>query len=77
MFDYLQQLREVTLETSEGKPEQERADALNLIEMIITGGHSVEEIVQAIGDGTVPVVYKPRGIGNSHSRKLIGEKTEG
>ena len=59
MFNYHQWLREGTLKSVEGKPVQEKADALNLIEAIISGDMDVDELVDAIANGTVPVTYVP------------------
>ena len=59
-MDYLQSLRYATLKITDGKPVQERADALNLLEMILDGEMSVEQMVDAIGSGTVKERYRPR-----------------
>ncbi len=59
MHDYRQHLREATLDATKGKPVKERADALNMIEAIITGDMTPEQILDAVLNDTMPVVYKP------------------
>ena len=59
MFNFEQFLREGMLEVTKGKPVQERADALNLLESIIAEDMTVEDLVEAISNGTVPVRYVP------------------
>lgn len=59
MFDFNQSLREFVLKSSEGKPVQVRCDNLNMIEAIIEGEMDIPDLVQAIGDGTLPVRYRP------------------
>ena len=56
MFNYNQHLREAMLKGDD--PPQKKADNLNLLEMIFSGEMSVDEMVNAIGNGEVPVVYK-------------------
>ena len=60
LFHYEQRLREAALEQTEGQPVQQRADALNLMEAIIEGEMSPEEIVSAVMEDELPEVYRPR-----------------
>lgn len=59
MYDFHYALRHAALDATKDKPVQEKADALNLIEAIIDGEMSSEELMRAIMDGNVPVVYAP------------------
>jgi len=58
MHDYRMDMRHAMLEVTEDLPTQERADALNLLEMIIEDDFDVDEMIERIGSGTVPVRYK-------------------
>lgn len=60
MYDHQQHLREATLDATKGKPVKERANALNMIEAIITDEMTLEQIVDAVMSDTLPVVYRPR-----------------
>ena len=54
------QLRHTMLDATKDKTTEERANALNILEMIIDGNHSIDDMVNAIESDTVPVVYKPK-----------------
>lgn len=55
-----QYLRQAVLKITKDKPVQERANALNLLEMIIEGEFDVDEMVERIANGEVPVRYVPK-----------------
>lgn len=59
MFDYRQYLREATLKAVSHQPVADKARAMNMIESIIEGELSADQIVQAIDDDTLPVRYVP------------------
>jgi hypothetical protein len=51
-------LREGALKSTEGRPVQERCDALNLID-ILDGELTPDQIVERVMGGTLPEFYKP------------------
>ena len=57
MIDYKQELREAVLAGSKNNTPKEKADALNLIECIIEGYMSVNDIVEGIKNDTIPKRY--------------------
>jgi hypothetical protein len=59
MFDYRQHLREATLDSVKDKPVEDKATALNMIEAIIEDKISIDEMVDAIGNGTLSKRYVP------------------
>lgn len=57
--NYQQLLREAALE--HGATPEEKASALNLVEAIISDEMSVEDIVNAVMNDTLPQVYYVKG----------------
>lgn len=71
MLDFAQHLRERTLDIVKEKSTQEKADALNLLEAIIDGEMATDELIDAIGNGTVPVRYVPKGTQGGHQVNVV------
>jgi len=60
MLDYVQGVRETALKSASKYPDvADRARTMNMIEAIIEGEMTPEQIVQAIEDDTLPVRYVP------------------
>lgn len=74
MIDYVHSIRETALKSTEGQPVQQRADALNLIEAIISEEFTPEQIVERIMEGTLPETYKPLSSITSGQTEEVGEK---
>jgi len=55
--NYEMNLRMTALKSMEGKEPQLKADILNMLEEIITGELSVNEIVDRFDNGTLPETY--------------------
>lgn len=57
--DYAQGIREAALETTKGQSRQDAARIMNLIEAIIEGEMTSEEVCEAFMTDTLPVRYWP------------------
>lgn len=60
LTNYPQRLREGTLAAAAHLPTEDKARMLNMMEAIIEGELSDDQIVDALMDDTLPVRYVPR-----------------
>lgn len=60
MFDPQQHLREATLKACADQSPADKARSLNMMEALIEGELSIDQLVDAIVDDTLPVRYVPK-----------------